>query len=86
LLERAPKEEKDLERAERAFSRALAMGGTQLAYVHKLLFNLHVRRNDYAKAVTELEAYLKDAPNAPDAPQVQDMIQKVKKAAAAPKP
>lgn len=86
LLERMPKEEKDLERAERAFSRALALGGTQLAYVHKLLFNLHVRRNDYTKAVTELEAYLKDAPNAPDAPQVQEMIQKVKKAVAAPKP
>ncbi len=84
LLERTPKEEKDLERAERAFSKALAMGGAPLAYVHKFLFNLHVRRHDYAKAVTELEAYLKDMPNAPDAPQVQEMIQKVKKAASQP--
>jgi tetratricopeptide (TPR) repeat protein len=84
LLERTPKEEKDLERAERAFSKALAMGGTPLAYVHKYLFNLHVRRHDYAKAASELEAYLTEKPDAPDAAQVQEMIQKVKKAAAQP--
>jgi Tfp pilus assembly protein PilF len=84
LLERTPKEEKDLERAERAFRKALAMGGTPLAYVHKYLFNLYVRRQDYAKAAMELEAYLKDAPAAPDTPQVQEMIEKVKKAATQP--
>ncbi|HEX4948437.1 MAG TPA: tetratricopeptide repeat protein [Blastocatellia bacterium] len=89
LLERAPKQAQDLERAERAFGRALALGGTPLIYVHKLLFNLHVRRQDYGKAIAALEVYLKEAPNAPDAPQVQEMLQRVKKAAAqapAPKP
>ncbi len=88
LLEKTPQQEGDLERAERAFSKALAMGGTQLAYVHKFLFNLYVRRHDYNRAVAELEAYLKDAPDAPDVSQVQQMMIKTKKAAqsAPPKP
>lgn len=80
LLERTPKEERDFERAERAFGKALSLGRAQFTYVHKLLFNLYFRRHDYPKAVTELETYLKESPNAPDAPQVQDMIQKIKKA------
>lgn len=86
LLEKTPQQEADLERAEREFGKALAMGGTQLAYVHKFLFNIYVRRHDYPRAVTELEAYLKDAPDAPDKSQVQDMIAKVKKAAHTPPP
>ena len=81
LFEKTPQQEADLERAEREFSKALAIGGTQLAYAHKFLFNIYVRRHDYNRAATSLEAYLKDAPNAPDAPQVQAMIAKVKKAA-----
>ena len=85
LLEKTPPQEADLERAEREFSKALAIGGAQLAYVHKFLFNIYVRRHDYHRAVTALEAYLKDTPNAPDAPQVQAMIANVKKAAQAPR-
>ncbi len=81
LLEKTPQQDADLERAERAFSKALALGGMQLAYVHKFLFNLYLRRHDYNRAVAALEAYLKDVPNAPDKPQVQEMIAKVKKAA-----
>ncbi|MBS1807045.1 MAG: tetratricopeptide repeat protein [Acidobacteria bacterium] len=84
LLEVTPQSEANLERAEREFIKALSLGGTQLAYVHKFLFNLHVRRRDYSKAASELEAYLKQVPNAPDAPQVQEMIAKVKKAAQTP--
>ena len=86
LLEKTPQQEADLERSERAFSKALALGGTQLAYVHKFLFNLYVRRHDYNRASAELEAYLKDAPNAPDSVQVQAMMAKVKKAAQTPTP
>jgi tetratricopeptide (TPR) repeat protein len=83
LIEQASPAPNDLERAEKAFNKALALGGAQLAPVHKYLFNIHVRRNDYAKAVAALEAYLKVVPNAPDAPQVQEMIARVKKAATA---
>jgi tetratricopeptide (TPR) repeat protein len=88
LLEKTPQQNGDLERAEQEFNKALAMGGTSLAYVHKFLFNIHVRRHDYNRAATELEAYLKDAPDAPDISQVQQMLIKTKKAAqsAPPKP
>ena len=87
LVERMPKEERDFERAERAFGKALSVGGSRFTYVHKLLFNLYFRHRDYSKAITELETYLKESPNAPDAPQVQDTIQKIKKAIAnSPKP
>ena len=84
LLEKTPQTASDLERADKAFHKALALGGTQMAYVHKFLFNLSLRRRDYPKAIAALEAYLKEAPAAPDAPQVQAMIEKVKKAAPAP--
>ena len=86
LLEKTPQQEPELERAEREFTKALALGGKSLAYIHKYLFNIYVRRHDYPSAVTALEAYLKDAPNAPDTSQVQDMIAKVKKAAQTPPP
>ncbi len=85
LLEKSPQQGTDLERAERAFTTALALGGSQLVYIHKFLFNIYVRRQDYNRAVSELETYLKDAPNAPDSTQVQAMIAKVKKAAQTPR-
>lgn len=81
LLERTPSQEKDLDRAEQEFNKTLAMGGTEYVVAHKYLFNIYVRRHDYGHAISELEAYLKDAPNAPDIAQVQEMLNKVKKAA-----
>lgn len=84
LLEKTPATETELARAEKAFHKALALGGAQMAYAHKFLFNLYIRRRDYPKAVAALEAYLKEAPSAPDAPQVQAMIEKVKKASQTP--
>lgn len=86
LLEKTPQTESDLERAEKEFGKTLAQGGAQMVYVHKLLFNLHLRRRAYTKAVAALEAYLKASPAASDAPQVQEMIARVKKAAQTPPP
>ncbi|MFN7926933.1 MAG: tetratricopeptide repeat protein [Blastocatellia bacterium] len=80
LLERKPQTENDLTRAEREFEKALAIGGPQLSYVHKLLFNLHLRRRNYPQAIMDLETYLKLNPAASDAAQVQEMLAKVKKA------
>ena len=79
LMEKTPPVESDLGRAEREFQKALALGGTQMANAHKLLFNLYIRRRDIPKAVAALEAYLKDAPGAPDVPQIQEVIAKLKK-------
>lgn len=70
----------DLDRAEKELFRALEMGKKEMIYVHKYLFNLNVRRQNLDKAAEQLEAYLKELPNAPDASEVRQMLSKVKKA------
>ena len=81
LLEKTPQEPSDSDHAERAFTKAIALGGTQMAYAHKYLFNIQVRRKNYDKAVSELEAYLTETPNAPDAEQIRAKIGQLKKVA-----
>jgi Tfp pilus assembly protein PilF len=70
----------DLERAERELERSLAMGGKNFVAARKYLYNLSLRRSDIVKAAEHLEAYLKDAPNAPDAEEVRQRLAYVKKA------
>lgn len=70
----------DPDRAEKEMTRAVEMGKKDLVYVRKLIFNLNVRRQKYDKAVAQLEAYLKEAPDAPDAQDVRLMLDKAKKA------
>lgn len=72
----------DYERAEKEFNRALQINGKELAHVHLYLFNLFSRRKDYPKAVEQLDAYLKDAPNAPDADAVRQRRDAMRKALA----
>lgn len=79
LMERTPQGATDTEHAEREFRKAIMQGGPQMANANKLLYNLYLRQHDYPKAIAALEAYLKDAPNAPDLPQVQATIAKLKK-------
>jgi tetratricopeptide (TPR) repeat protein len=69
----------DLERAEKELERSIAMGGRNFVAARKYLYNLCVRRTDMVKAVEHLEAYLKDAPNAPDADDVRKRLASVKK-------
>jgi S1-C subfamily serine protease len=73
------KEPADLDRAERALLRAREIGGPVLATAHLYLFNLYYRRQAYDKAAAELEAFLKEAPNSPQAPAVRERLEKVKK-------
>lgn len=73
------KEPPDFDRAERALLRARELGGTGFAHVHLHLFNLHLRRQAYDKAAEQLEAYLKDAPNASNAASVRETLGKIKK-------
>jgi Tfp pilus assembly protein PilF len=70
----------DLERAEKELERSLAMGGKSFVAARKYLYNLSVRRTDMLKAIEHLEAYLKDAPDAPDAEEVRQRLASVKKA------
>lgn len=72
----------DYDRAEKEMLRAIDLGKRDLVYVRKYLFNLHVRRQAMDKAAAQLEAYLKEAPDAPDAAAVRQMLDKVKKAIA----
>lgn len=69
----------DYDRAEKELLRAMSMGKRDFVYVRKYLFNLHVRRQMMDKAAEQLEAYLKEAPEAPDAAGVRQMLDKVKK-------
>lgn len=81
--EKSAQQPEKLDSAERAFQRAIALGGNNMAQVHKYIFNIQMRRKDYSKAITELEAYLVAMPNAPDAPQIKAMIGKLKQTVAA---
>ena len=69
----------DYDRSEKELNRALEMGGKSLVRTHLDLFNLNIRRRTFDKAVFHLEAYLKDAPNAPDAEEVRKRLENVKK-------
>lgn len=72
----------DLDRAEKEMTRAVELGKRDFSYVRKLIFNLNVRRQKYDKAAAQLEAYLKESPDAPDAQDVRVMLDKAKKAIA----
>ena len=70
----------DYDRAEKEMTRALELGKRDFVQVRQSLFNLNLRRQRLDKAAEQLEAYLKEAPDAPDAEQVRQTLVKVKKA------
>jgi tetratricopeptide (TPR) repeat protein len=74
------KQSPDYDRAEKELTRALELGKRDFVYVRQLLFNLNLRRQRLDKAAEQLEAYLKEAPDAPDVEQVRQRLDKVKKA------
>ena len=74
------KQPPDYDRAEKELTRALELGKREFVYVRLQLFNLNLRRQRLDKATEQLEAYLKEAPDAPDVEQVQQRLDKVKKA------
>jgi tetratricopeptide (TPR) repeat protein len=73
------KQPPDYDRAEKELVRALDLGKKEFRYVRKFLFNLNVRRQRMDKAAEQLEAYLKEAPDAPDAEDVRQTLGRVKK-------
>jgi tetratricopeptide (TPR) repeat protein len=72
----------DFDRAEKEMIRSLDLGGKSFAYARLHLFNLNLRRKTPDKAVEHLEAYLKEAPDAPDAQDVRERLTNIKKALA----
>ena len=76
LMDKQPPE---IDRAERELQRAVEAGGKDFSYVHLHLFNLNLRRKSLDKAAAQLEAYLKESPEAPNAPQVREKLGQLKK-------
>lgn len=76
------KPQPEFDRAERELLRTLEMGKRDFVHVRKYLFNLNVRRQTMDKAAEQLEAYLREVPEAPDATDVRLMLDKVRKAIA----
>jgi Tfp pilus assembly protein PilF len=76
LMNREPA---DYDRAEREMLRALEMGGKAMAQGRLYLFNLYSRQKDHQKATQQLEAFLKEAPNAPQAEMVRQKLDALKK-------
>lgn len=77
-LEKKPQDDANLDKAEKSFSKALALGGKDMANVHKYVFNIYIRRKQMDKAAAELEAYLEAQPTAPDAPAIKQLLEKLK--------
>jgi tetratricopeptide (TPR) repeat protein len=76
LMETQPPE---LDRAERELQRALESGGRDFSHVRLHLFNLNFRRRTWDKAAQQLESFLKESPDAPNAPAVRETLGKLRK-------
>ena len=60
--------------AEKELIRAIESGGNQLGLAHYYLGGLYWKKQDYRKAIEQLEAYLNLTPNAADAERVRSTI------------
>jgi tetratricopeptide (TPR) repeat protein len=72
------KQPPDFDRAERELQRALELGKRDFPYVRLQLFNLNLRRDRLDKAIEQLELYLKEVPDAPNAEAVRQKLSQVK--------
>jgi Tfp pilus assembly protein PilF len=70
--------EAKLAEAEKEFQQAIKLGGDPAGRAHYYLGGIYWSRRDNKRAVQELEAYLKQSPNAPDAEQVRATIKKLR--------
>jgi tetratricopeptide (TPR) repeat protein len=64
--------------AEQELKRASTTGGDSISLAHYYLGGLYWRKEDYQRAVTELETYLRLAPNAPNAERVRETIKQLR--------
>ncbi len=71
-----------LDDAERALSEAYRLGGRKLPAALLQLARVYEKRGERARAADELERYLRQSPDAPNAPAVREAV----KALRAPKP
>jgi Flp pilus assembly protein TadD len=74
----------DLDEAEAALRRACQLEGDKMPGAQLLLGQIYFRKKDYPKAIEAFEAYLRGLPNAPNATQVKDAVQKLRLASRDP--
>lgn len=67
--------------AEKEFLAAIELGKEEMKEAHRILAIIYSSRGNKKRAAEELEAYLKVAPNAPDAEQLKQQIQKLRESA-----
>jgi Flp pilus assembly protein TadD len=70
----------NLDDAETALRRAYAIEGAKMPGAQLQLGQLYFRKKDYPKAIEAFEAYLRDLPNAPNAAQVKEAVDKLRQA------
>jgi tetratricopeptide (TPR) repeat protein len=66
--------------SERALKRAYEIKGASMPGVQFLLGQVYYQKKDYPKAIEAFQAYLRDLPDAPNAAQVKEAIQKLEAA------
>ena len=64
--------------AEQELNKAVTLGGDQMKEAHRYLGAIHHARGDTARAIAELETYLRIAPKAEDADAVRQLIKQLK--------
>ena len=71
-------ESNDLDGAETALRRAYQIEGARMPGAQLQLGQLYFRKKDYPKAIEAFELYLRDLPNAPNAAQVREAVNKLR--------
>lgn len=68
----------NLDEAESAFAKSYALKGSEMAGAQLMLGQIHYQKQNYPKAIESFETYLRDLPNAPNAAQVKDAVEKLR--------
>jgi Flp pilus assembly protein TadD len=68
----------NLDEAESAYSKSYALKGSEMAGAQLMLGQIHYQKQNYPKAIESFETYLRDLPNAPNAAQVKDAVEKLR--------
>lgn len=69
-----------LDKAETALSRAYALRQSEMPGAQLLLGDLYFQRKDYPKAIEAFQTYLRDLPGAPNAAEVKEAIERLRRA------
>ncbi|HKZ01849.1 MAG TPA: tetratricopeptide repeat protein [Pyrinomonadaceae bacterium] len=69
---------RDYDQAEKELVRAIRLGGTNIGLAHYYLGGLYWRKKEYKLAADELELFLRQSPNSPEAARVRQTIKELR--------